>query len=126
MKLSPCILTICICLGFATETKPTLVEFYAGWCIPCIEMEKTVFKDPTVKKELKNNFNFIRLDVEKDQEIFCEGETLHILACIELWELQGIPAFAILDNEGKLRHLSTGEFDKTSFLNFLKAIKRAK
>jgi thiol:disulfide interchange protein DsbD len=113
-------------LGFATETKPTLVEFYAGWCIPCIEMEKTVFKDPTVKKELKNNFNFIRLDVEKDQEIFCEGETLHILACIELWELQGIPAFAILDNEGKLRHLSTGEFDKTSFLNFLKAIKRAK
>jgi thiol:disulfide interchange protein len=131
---------ICIGFGFAAEAKvgvsyreavegnkkngkPVLIEFYADWCIPCIEMEKTIFKDKTVIKELKNNFYFVRLDTEKEQDIFCEGETLPILDCIELWELSGIPSFAILDREGKLRHLSTGEFDKTSFLNFLKAIR---
>jgi thiol:disulfide interchange protein len=109
--------------GNKKNGKPILVEFYASWCIPCLEMEKTVFKDVAVLKELNTNFYFVRLDTEKDQEIFCEGETLHILGCMELWELGGIPAFAVLDREGKLRHLVTGEFKKTEFLNLLKAIK---
>ena len=119
-------------LGFSYETaikgnktngKPVLVEFYATWCIPCLEMEKTVFKDHAVIKELNENFYFVRLDIEKNQEIFCEGETLPVLSCMELWELEGIPAFAVLDREGKLRHLVTGDFRKNEFLNFLKAIK---
>jgi len=109
--------------GNRKNGKPILVEFYAPWCIPCLEMEKTVFRDPAVLKELNNNFYFVRLDTDKDQEIFCEGETLHILSCISLWELEGIPAFAILDHEGKLRHLATGEFKKVEFLKLLKVFK---
>jgi len=109
--------------GSKKTGKPILVEFYASWCIPCLAMEKNVFKDIAVIKELENNFYFVRLDIEKDQEIFCEGETLHILGCMELWELDGIPAFAVLDKEGKLKHLVAGEFKKAEFLNLLKAIK---
>ena len=138
MKILLSILTIFVCLGFAgtgmsykeaiegnkKNGKPILLEFYADWCIPCIEMEKTIFKDPTVVKELKNNFNFVRLNTEKEQEIFCEGETLPILDCVELWEIPGIPAFALLDKDGSLRHLSTGTFEKKTFLNFLKAIRK--
>ena len=116
---------ILIIIGLAFANKPVLVEFYAKWCIPCLEMEKTVFKDPAVKKELKNNFNFVRLDTDKNEEIFCEGETLPITDCMALWDLDGIPAFAILDKEGKLSHITIGEFDKDSFLLFLKAVKAA-
>jgi thiol:disulfide interchange protein len=133
------ILAICAYFGFAAETKvgvsykkaiegnkkdgkPILIEFYAKWCLPCLEMEKTVFKDPTVIKELKS-FYFVRIDTEKDEEIFCEGETLLTADCIGLWEIEGLPAFAILDTNGSLKHLTVGTFEKNVFLTFLKAIK---
>ncbi|MCL1956948.1 MAG: thioredoxin family protein [Fibromonadales bacterium] len=138
MKILLPILTIFACLSFAgpeisykeaiegnkRNDKPILLEFYADWCIPCIEMEKTVFKDPTVIKELKNNFHFVRLNTEKQEQIFCEGETLPILDCVELWEIPGIPTFALLDKDGSLRHIATGTFDKKTFLNFLKVIRK--
>jgi len=116
---------ILLFIGFASASdKPTLVEFYAKWCIPCLEMEKTVFKDPAIKKYLRQNFNFIRFDTDKNENVFCEGETLPVLACMELWDVNGLPAFAILDKNGSLRHITVGEFDKEGFLNFLKAIKK--
>jgi thioredoxin-related protein len=86
-------------------------------------MEKTIFKDPAVIKELKNNFYFVRIDTEKEQDIFCEGETLPLIDCLELWEIAGIPAFAVLDKNGNLKHITTGTFEKKTFLTFLKAIK---
>ncbi|MDR2583240.1 MAG: thioredoxin family protein [Fibromonadaceae bacterium] len=138
MRILLPILTIFACLSFAglgvsykeaiegnkKNGKPILLEFYADWCIPCLEMEKIVFKDPAVIKELKNNFNFVRLNTEKQEQIFCEGETLPILDCVELWEIQGIPTFALLDKDGSLRHITTGTFEKKTFLNFLKVIRK--
>ena len=133
-------LVFCIGLGFAAQTKPwvsykeaiegsekngkpILIEFYADWCIPCLEMEKTIFKDPEVIKELRNNFYFVRINTEKEQDIFCEGEILPIFDCLELWELSGVPSFAVLDKNGSLKHITVGAFGKKSFMNFLKAIR---
>jgi len=138
MKILFTILAIFANLGFAKlgvsykeaiegnkkNNKPILLEFYADWCIPCIEMEKTLFKDPAVIKELKNNFYFVRLNTEKEQDIFCEGETMPILDCLDLWEIPGIPAFAILDKDGSLKHTTTGAFEKKPFLNLLKAMRK--
>jgi len=138
MKILLSILTIFACLSFAgpevsykeaiegnkKNGKPILLEFYADWCIPCIEMEKKVFKDPTVIKELKSNFYFVRLNTEKEEQLFCEGEILPILDCVELWEIPGIPTFAVLDKNGSLKHITTGTFEKKTFLNFLKAIRK--
>jgi len=138
MKILLSILTIFVSLGFAglgvsykeaidgnkKNGKPILLEFYADWCLPCLEMEKTVFKDPAVIKELKNNFYFVRLNTEKEQEIFCEGETMPILDCLDLWEIPGIPAFAILNKDGSLKHITTGAFENKPFLNLLKAMRK--
>ena len=108
----------------AKDGKPILLEFHAKWCVLCLEMEKTVFKNAAVKKELQTNFHFVRIDTDSNQELFCEGENLLISDCMQLWDVEGIPAFAILDKEGKLSHITIGELDKDSFLNFLNAVKK--
>jgi thioredoxin-related protein len=107
----------------AKDGKPILLEFHAKWCIPCLEMEKTVFKNSAIIKELRASFHFVRIDADSEQELFCEGENLLVLDCMLLWEVEGIPAFAILDKEGKLSHIANGQFDAPEFLNFLKAVK---
>jgi len=139
MKTTFCILAICACFGFAAGAKteisyvkaieesektgkPILLEFYAKWCQPCLEMEKTVLKDPEVLKELKN-FYFIRVDTDKNENFFCEGETLRISECMQLWEIEGIPAFAVMDRNGSLKYLTQGCLEKSTFLVFLRAIK---
>ena len=38
----------------AAQNKPAMLDFYADWCVSCIEMERKTFSDPGVQAALAN------------------------------------------------------------------------
>lgn len=46
-------------------TKPVILDFYADWCVNCIELEKFTFSDTRVKNKMKN-FTLLQIDVTQN------------------------------------------------------------
>jgi thiol:disulfide interchange protein DsbD len=45
--------------------QPVMIDFYADWCVSCLEMENTAFADSDVKASV-NNFVVLQIDVTKN------------------------------------------------------------
>ncbi len=43
--------------------KHVMIDYYADWCVECVKMEETTFKDPAVRTELRKNFVTLQVDV---------------------------------------------------------------
>ena len=51
----------------ANTARPVLLDFYADWCVSCIEMEKFTFTDPVVAR-LMQQFVLVQADVTQNTE----------------------------------------------------------
>jgi thiol:disulfide interchange protein DsbD len=49
----------------AHSAKPVMIDFWATWCVSCIELDNITFKDPVVREELKN-YLLVKVDVTKN------------------------------------------------------------
>ena len=47
--------------------KPVMIDFWATWCVSCIELDNLTFKDKEVQEELLN-YLLVKVDVTKNSE----------------------------------------------------------
>ena len=50
-----------------SNLKPQMLDFYADWCVACLEYEKYTFTDEKVYSMLKN-FNLLKADVTENNK----------------------------------------------------------
>ncbi len=101
--------------------KPLLIDFYADWCPPCIELDKRTFSSPEVR-ELSEQFVMMKIDCSFDDEN-CQKAT-------KAYEVVGWPTVLFTYSNGKPMegiHLVGGFADKEEMLDLMhRALEKAK
>jgi thioredoxin:protein disulfide reductase len=77
----------------AREEKPAFIDFYADWCIPCKELDRTTFAAPEVI-DLSKKFIMLKADLTSTGDPQVE-------ALRQKYRVQGVPTLIFLKPDGK-------------------------
>jgi thiol:disulfide interchange protein len=97
----------------AKEKKLIIVDFYADWCPPCVEMLKTTYKDKAVVARSKE-FVPLLINVDKNPEL------------VKKYDVSGIPRILFLDAKGKVVTDVLGYQNAKQFLDLMTKAKKGK
>lgn len=88
-----------------SESKPTLVDFFAEWCGPCKTL-KPILED--VKTEIGSKASIIKVDVDKNPD------------AAQKFQIRGVPTMIIFKN-GKPVWRQSGVLPKNEIVRILKS-----
>lgn len=77
----------------AARGRPVMLDFYADWCVACLEMEKLTFTDPAVKARMQD-IVLLQADVTDN--------TADDKALLKQFSLFGPPGIIFFNSEGQV------------------------
>jgi thiol:disulfide interchange protein DsbD len=100
-----------------TNKKPIMLDFYADWCVACLEYEKFTFNSPKVVS-LLDKFELLQVDVTKNNK---EHQIL-----LQEFNLFGPPGIIFFNSEGiEIKELRTIGFkNATEFSSILLRVQK--
>ncbi|MYB35202.1 MAG: protein-disulfide reductase DsbD [Gammaproteobacteria bacterium] len=96
--------------------RGVIVDYYADWCVDCLRMEESTFKDSLVAAEVENRFIALQVDVTDPSDVNAN-------ALKKRFNVFGPPAMIFLDRQGTV----LGDFNFYGYKNpqdFLEHLKR--
>ena len=95
--------------------QPVLLDFYADWCVSCIEMEETTFRDPAIAARM-GKLRLLQADVTANN---AEHQAL-----LQRFGLYGPPGIMLYSAQGELVHKVIGYQDAGDFAASLDKVGR--
>jgi len=83
------------------NNKPIFMDFFATWCVPCLEMEKKTFSQPEIQNFLKEKFIPIKVE--------CTEETPQCKRLVDKYGIIGWPTMLVLTPQGEVIEKIVGE-----------------
>ncbi|MEI6083588.1 MAG: cytochrome c biogenesis protein CcdA [Verrucomicrobiota bacterium] len=102
--------------AIANPGKPVVLDFYADWCVPCHEMDKTTLRDAGVVEKAKE---FVMLKADLTRTGSPEVEQL-----TQKFQIRGVPTYIFLDATGR-EHAELRQVGFTGASEFLRLMERA-
>jgi thiol:disulfide interchange protein DsbD len=98
------------------DRKPVLIDIYADWCLPCVELDHVTFSHPSVVQALEP---VVTLRVDATSDVSSDDERL-----LERHNVFGVPTVLLFDPDGRERTdlRVTGFLEPREFLKRLEKI----
>ncbi len=75
------------------DGRPVIIDVYADWCLPCVELDHVTFHAPEVVERLSG---FATLRIDATREVSPEAQEL-----LERFEVYGVPTLLVFDAQGR-------------------------
>lgn len=82
--------------------KALLVDIWATWCVACLEMEETTWKNKDIVQIIKDNYIAVKLDYSNSSE--------SVGALVDKWQITGLPAVIIFQKNSNFEGFPTKIF----------------